>query len=256
MSATSKLLKAQAREHLRAMLVRLKEVKGKGRPGNDSPMLISLQSWQQQRLAGDYATLRAQSRFTAACTFFIEDLYGPQDFSQRDADIERIFPIMVRLLPPAVLGTVAQAVELDALSHELDRMTAMALPAGQPVTLDSYALAYRSATTTEQREHQLLLLLKLGRELDRLVRKPMLWDLLRMCRWPARMAGLNALQSFLERGFDAFRKLKGANAFLLYIVRRERRFMQELAQLAERLAPAALPTQSESAGEPARSLAA
>lgn len=231
MSVSSKALKANAREHLRAMLVRLKEVKGRDRPGNDSATLISLQAWQQQRLAGDYAALRALPRFTAACTFFIEDLYGPQDFSQRDADIERIFPIMVRLLPPAVLGTVAQAVELDALSHELDRLTAQALPHGEPVTLERYARAYLQATSTTQREHQLVLLLKLGRELDRLVRKPMLWDLLRMCRWPARMAGLNALQSFLERGFDAFRKLKGANAFLLYIVRRERRFMRELAAL-------------------------
>jgi hypothetical protein len=252
MSTASKQLKANAREHLRAMLVRLKEVKGRDRPGNDSTMLLRLQEWQQQRLAADYAGLRATPRFTAACTFFIEDLYGPQDFSQRDADIERIFPIMVRLLPPAVLGTVAQAVELDALSHELDRLTSQALPEGEPVSLQSYARAYQQATSTAQREHQLLLLLKLGRELDRLVRKPMLWDLLRMCRWPARMAGLNALQSFLERGFDAFRKLKGANPFLLYIVRRERAFMRELNALEAQRAAAA----TQGSEQLARSLAA
>lgn len=225
--------KADAKARLRAMLERLKQVKTD--PAVQPPMLGPLQTWQQQRLAGDYAQLRSLQRFAAACTFFIEDLYGPQDFSQRDADIERIFPIMVRLLPPAVLGTVAQAVELDALSHELDQLTARALPADQPISLHSYAQAYCSATTTAQREHQLLLLLRLGRELDRLVRKPLLWDLLRMCRWPARMAGLSALQSFLERGFDAFRKLGGANAFLLHIVRRERRFMEELRELRELL---------------------
>ena len=223
--------KAAARAHLREMLSRLQVVKHPQREGNGSLALKTLQAWQQQRLASAYADLRATPRFQAACTFFIEDLYGPQDFSQRDADVERIFPIMVRLLPPAVLGTVAQAVELDALSHELDRRTALALDPDGPIDTTAYAAAYVQATTRAEREYQVLLLLRLGRELDRLVRKPLLWDLLRMCRWPARMAGLSALQSFLERGFDAFRKLQGANPFLLHIARRERGFMDLLANL-------------------------
>lgn len=216
--------KDAAKLRLRTQLEQMRRVKSADVPGNSDPRLKALQTWQQQRLGQAYEDLMAQSRFRAACLFFINDLYGPQDFSQRDADVERIFPIMCRLLPAPVLGTVAMAVELDALSHELDRLTALALKPGEVITQASYAVAYASETTVEQRRQQLVLLILLGRELDRLVRKPMLWDLLRMCRWPARMAGLSALQSFLERGFDAFRQLKGAGPFLSTIARREREF--------------------------------
>ena len=44
-----------------------------------------------------------------------------------------------------------------------------------------------------------------------------------MMRKPARAAGLGALQDFLERGFDAFRRMKGAREFLATIDARERR---------------------------------
>jgi hypothetical protein len=49
-----------------------------------------------------------------------------------------------------------------------------------------------------------------------------------MMRTPARLAGLDALQRFLEAGFDTFRAMHGAQAFLATIVRRE-------TALAERL---------------------
>jgi hypothetical protein len=228
MANSKKALKDAAKLHLREQLERARRSKNPVNPGNQDPRLKVLQSWQQQRLADDYADLRTQPRFRAACNFFINDLYGPQDFSQRDADVERIYPIMCRLLPAAVLDTVTLAVELDALSHELDVATALMLEPGQPVSMASYRAAYIAGTTAEQRRHQIVLLLVLGRELDRLVRKPMLWDLLRMCRWPARLAGLSALQSFLERGFDAFRQLKGAGPFLRTIAAREKRFAREL----------------------------
>jgi hypothetical protein len=40
-------------------------------------------------------------------------------------------------------------------------------------------------------------------------------------RGPARMAGLADLQDFLERGFAAFRDLKGADEFLATLKERE-----------------------------------
>ena len=60
-------------------------------------------------------------------------------------------------------------------------------------------------------------------------------------RRPARAAGFAALQSFLERGFAAFRKMGGAGAFLATIDERERRLMEaifggESAPFAEPLA--------------------
>ena len=54
------------------------------------------------------------------------------------------------------------------------------------------------------------------------------------------MAGLSALQDFLERGFDAFRKMGEATEFLTTIDKRERALMEEL--LAGDTVPFADPT--------------
>lgn len=193
------------------------------------PRLLALRAWQARRLAASYRDIRNTQPFAAACEFFLADLYGEGDFTDRDRAVERVVPIMLRLLPEGVLASLARAIELNALSHELDYQMAAALPArctrAEAITDMDYAQAYRMAAERAARRRQLALLLVLGRELDRLVRKPMLSELLHLCRWPARMAGLGALQSFLERGFDAFGKLGGAGRFLGIILRRERAFM-------------------------------
>jgi hypothetical protein len=54
------------------------------------------------------------------------------------------------------------------------------------------------------------------------VRKPFIHAALVMMRQPARMAGLSVLHDFLERGFDAFHRMRGADHFLATIDQRER----------------------------------
>jgi hypothetical protein len=61
-----------------------------------------------------------------------------------------------------------------------------------------------------------------GRALDTLTRSPLLHRTLRLMRGPARAAGLGALQSFLEAGFDTFRAMHGADEFLRVVGERER----------------------------------
>ena len=66
-----------------------------------------------------YADLAASPRYAAAAQFFFEDLYGPHDFARRDADLERIYPTMVRMLPARAVATVAAGMEVNALTQEL-----------------------------------------------------------------------------------------------------------------------------------------
>src|SRR5688572_29473266 len=82
--------------------------------------LRRVSAWQARRLRGTYADLASQSRYAQAIAFFENDLYGGKDFAQRDADLQRVVPILVRMLPARVITTVAQAMELNALSQELD----------------------------------------------------------------------------------------------------------------------------------------
>ena len=75
-----------------------------------------------------YADLAADPRYAGAIEFFQNDLYGGGDFAQRDADLVRVVPVMMRVLPEPVIVTVARAVELNALSQELDRALLVDLP--------------------------------------------------------------------------------------------------------------------------------
>lgn len=225
-------------ERLRALLARLQAQHRSQRADPEvARRLAALRAWQSRRLAASYADIRHVEPFAAACEFFLSDLYGEGDFADRDRAVERVVPIMLRLLPEGVLASLARAIELNALSQELDHALAAALPPhctrAEAISDVDYAAAYALSAEPQARRRQLALLLVLGRELDRLVRKPLLSELLHMCRWPAKLAGLGALQSFLERGFHAFGKLGGAGVFLGTILQRERAFMQVLPRVLE-----------------------
>ena len=49
-----------------------------------------------------------------------------------------------------------------------------------------------------------------------------------LMRHPARIAGLSTLQSFLERGFASFARMRGADYFLATIEARETAFMEAM----------------------------
>jgi len=51
---------------------------------------------------------------------------------------------------------------------------------------------------------------------------------LRLMRTPARMTGLTDLQDFLERGFEAFRAMDGADGFLALVHERETAILNRL----------------------------
>lgn len=201
---------------------------------------LLVRAWQADRLARTYPDLLASPRYSAAAAFFLSDLYGPKDFAARDEAIGRIIPTMSRMLPDAALETIALAVELDALSEDLDQRVAADLRRRQPgaralaITESSYADAYRAAGTRAARERQIWLVGHIGAALDRLARKPLIAGALRVMEPPARAAGLGALHEFLARGFDAFRNMRGADEFLSIIDAREGRINAQLFAADER----------------------
>ena len=184
--------------------------------------LTRVAHWQSRRLRMTYGDLAADPRHRNAIEFFQNDLYGTADFSRRDADLLRVVPVMVRMLPPAVVQTVALAIELNALSQELDRALLSRLSrADGHVSVEDYCRAYRRAGNISLRRRQIGLIVEVGGALDRYVGKPLIRAALVMMRQPARMAGLGALHDFLERGFAAFHRMRGAATFLEAVQTRE-----------------------------------
>jgi hypothetical protein len=188
-----------------------------------------LAAWQAQRLRQTYQDLGAQPRYAAAVEFFESDLYGGRDFAQRDADVGRVAPVMTLMLPERVIATIGRAMELNALSQELDRALLARLPRPDaPFGVADYCLAYRRADNRSARERQIALVTEIGSALDRFVQMPLIAGILAMMRQPARLAGMAALHEFLERGFEAFGKMKGADEFLATIAERETALMNAI----------------------------
>lgn len=217
----------QAPEALRRHLEWLHRLRGRESRSGTPPHLQALKRWQAGRLERTYEDLHGDQRYRQATTFFLEDLYGPKDFSGRDEAMLRIYPAMVRILPKRAVETAALAIEVDALSEDLDRRMAAVLPDG-PIDEARYAKAYRETGMPAERERQIELIDAVGRRLDALVGMPMVYTTLKLMRRPASLAGLSDLQSFLERGFEAFRAMKGADHFLRTIAERETAILRRL----------------------------
>ena len=190
--------------------------------------LDRLAAWQSRRLRATYADLAREQRYAHAIEFFQTDLYGPGDFSRRDADLARVTPMMVSVLPKGVIVGISRTMELSTLSHELDRALLAQLPVRAPLSVATYCDAYRALGKRDQRERQIELIVTIGRALDRYVGKSLVRSALAAMRQPARLTGLGTLQHFLERGVAAFRQMNGASEFLATIETRETALMNAI----------------------------
>ena len=134
---------------------------------------ITLQKWLAGRLSRTHADLLEDDRYRAVTQFFLSDLYGGLDLSELAREVERALPIATRLLPDSVMRTSAVALELNALTGELDEALAVSLfeTLGHTEITEAGVIdAYRLCNFQEQRHHQLDLLAELGNGLDRYVR--------------------------------------------------------------------------------------
>jgi len=189
--------------------------------------LAELQKWQSARLMRSHDDLHRNPRYRLAVEFFFNELYAGGDPRARDRDLQKVQRVMERLLPAEALRALCLAIELEILSQELDAEVARALPSG-PVTVPSYAEAYRAAGRRQDRERQIDMMGDIGRYLDRVVRKPVVRGLVRLARGPAHAAGFGLLQDFLESGLNAFEAMHGADEFLALVREREMRTMERL----------------------------
>ncbi len=192
----------------------------------------AIKQFQARRFSRTYADILADGHTLARpARFFLDELYGERDFSLRDQQFARIAGALERLLPHDALDTAVALAELHALTEALDHAMALAWrdATAAPAT-QRYVSAWQSAPRPEQRQAQLATVLRLGRELAGLTRKPTLRVLLRMMRGPAAAAGLADLQRFLESGFDHFAGLKSGQvtAFLQLIEQRESALLNAL----------------------------
>jgi hypothetical protein len=204
------------------------------------PWLSAVRRVQVLRFRHTYADLLASPAHQEATTFFLEELYGSDDYEQRDAQFARIASALERLFPPSVLSLALQLARMHALTESLDLALARAWAQTQPtppVTTSvkgmtvcgaDYVAAWQGVGHREARAAQLRGVVDMGQQLIHVVRIPGLRTALKLMRGPARAAGLELLQRVLESGFDAFRSLRAPTEFLDVIAARESAWMATL----------------------------
>lgn len=194
--------------------------------------LVALKEWQCNRLLASHIELWKVKRFQPAIGFFISELYGPKDFSQRDADIAKVIPKMEKWLPEKALNSLSVAIHLNCLSQDIDLLMLEKFAElnvdVQNFTAADYAQAYKNCDNTAQRAQQINYIEKLGTDLGKVVKIPGISMILRMARTPAKTMGVDALQQFLEDGLNAFKKLGDVSDFIYPVVTEERRIMHAL----------------------------
>jgi hypothetical protein len=201
-------------------------------PAGLEPNLALLRAWQSERLAKTYADVLADKHTRPAGLFFLSDIYGPRDFTQRDHDAERLHEILSRLLPGPMLKQLTDVIQLNRLSAALDQRLVTALfdelGVTGAITAEQYAEGYRRCDNRDEREHQIDLIVLVLSEAGQGAHWPGVGTALKVVGGPARRAGWEELYDFLVRGYDAFRRIKDVKSFVSTVKRREQRILAQI----------------------------
>jgi hypothetical protein len=196
------------------------------------PRLALLRGWQSERLATTYADLLADPHTRPAGLFFLSDIYGPHDFTQRDHDAERLHEILSRLIPAPMLQQLSDVIALNRLSAALDQqmVTVLCDQLGitEGITGPLYAEAYRRCDNRAERERQIDLIVTVLKEAAQGARWPGAGMALKLIRGPAKKAGWTELYAFLEHGQAAFKHIRDVKAFVATVEQRERRILEQI----------------------------
>ena len=165
-----------------------------------------IKAFQAQRFTGTYFDLLHTPQYQPATQFFLEELYSENDYSQRDAQFSRIAGTLERMFPKQVVQTAMSLAQLHSLTEDLDLAMAQSWLSAAIAADDTerYITTWHKVGRRADRDAQLSGSLAVGQELVTLTRTPGLRMALKMMRKPASLAGMAALQHFLESGFDTF----------------------------------------------------
>jgi len=187
----------------------------------------ALQEFQACRLESTYADLKQNPEYREFGRFFFEEIYGPEDFSFRDASIRKLHGALKGKVHKGVIAAVDRVLEFQELSEDLDdRMTAEMIEtgAGPELTMDQYREIYRSLDNYNQRLYQIDLAMDVTRDFFRLSRKWVIGISLKTARSAAHLMGLGRIMDFVHQGYTALQTISDIEPFVGTVRMRERAF--------------------------------
>ncbi|GIX21654.1 MAG: hypothetical protein KatS3mg121_0437 [Gammaproteobacteria bacterium] len=191
-----------------------------GRLAASAELHAGWRRFEVEQMRARYADLARDPLCRPAVEFLIDELYGNPAPLRLAEQLERARGPMETLLPAKVRHTVGAALAFLAAKLERDAkiVERAARFGGERPDWDALRRAVYDAESWRAHTEAAV---AVGREIDRLVHKPLIGVALRACAAPARRMGLGYLQDFLERGYAAFRRLGDAAPFLARFRERE-----------------------------------
>jgi hypothetical protein len=139
---------------------------------------------------------------------------------------------MQRFVPASLLRPLDETIALYALTQSLDQRLRDVLVdevgVTDGLTEAQYAEGYRRCDNYADRVRQIDKIVEIGSLLDVIIGLPLTGTALQMAKVPANRAGWTELTGFMERGYRAFKHMRGAGEFLDTIRRRERTILDRI----------------------------
>lgn len=184
---------------------------------------LALQIFQSNRLRRDYNDLAAIPQYEQVGEFFFTEMYGPRDFSDRNSGARKIQHFL-HILPGVRLKDIEEVLDLLDITVRLDDdLAQLMLERNTGVDFDeaTYEQIYRLADNYDERFRQLELIRKSLYNVFHLSRSQLLGMALHRSRLVARLAGIEAVHTFLMKGYDAVHRVTDIEPFAHTVYGRE-----------------------------------
>jgi len=101
----------------------------------------------------------------------------------------------------------------EVLDRKLLDVLVNQLGVSDSITVEQYAEAYRRCNNYRERVEQIDAIIEICEHIDGIVRNPITGPALSIAKRPLRGAGYGEVVSFLERGYDSFKRMHGSRHF-------------------------------------------
>ena len=194
----------------------------------------ALQAWQTRRLMVCHESLLEDQRYGRAAYFLLHEVYGGGRLESIAHEIQRTADKAGRLLPKGVLATAALALELNALTVEIDEKILQALAhkgwhPSDPIQSSHYVASVREPLLIEKRMQQLDLCQQLAEAIDQYLHSKTVHLGLKMSGGIAESAGVKNLHEFLLEGFEYLKEMGKVAAIIKQIGGLEMQYFESIA---------------------------
>lgn len=197
--------------------------------------LYDVQQWQKQRLRRTHAHEFSQKNNHLMAEYFMNRLYGGDDFDAMAVQIERLLKYAhkaEKIIPENAIKTGTLGISLAVLAVQLDEQVAQQVLQDYPVTQtiddEMMRLSYLKLNQQQARLHQLNQLDELGLSLDKYLRSFIVQTAFKMCKGSAYKHQFDLMYDFMQEGFQAMKPLKSAESFVRHFTAMERTVIEKV----------------------------